>query len=363
MLLCFLLINAAVYLEAIAPSFSGLSTSMFANSYESDFIYLRYSPHTTYPGATHPGGVFVTHDFKPTNIICQPRGHLIPMENLTKINISSLLTYYLTAPAHSAEGEDELKQFVLIDNTICSRIRFCFPKVVGDEGLGSCGNAALFYNPEVVGLMLLVKAIKDIPYGTEVVVELHHHYILSQETFQEMCQFDPHGCGVPFDEGFSPKELGIVSSESFALYIAPSSIPGSGMGLFTKYEIRPYQIVTLCQGKVFKVKHYHDSERGDRLTAPLNTPHGDITLQMDNYCGYANDIIDISFLENTSYNYVVPTLSHLTYNAGQGGAEYRIVALISMTAIPAHAEIFQSYGESYWQYRYQQRHALRADEL
>ena len=334
-------LNLLVAGDSLNPSFMGLSTSMFVNSYESDFIYLRYSPQTTFPGATHPGGVFVTDDFKPEDIICQPRGHLVPMENISKVNISTILTYWLSM--HDASSK---KHFVLIDNTICSRIRFCFPTISGDGAFGSCGNAAL--SRSASGLVF-VKAIKDIPYGTEIVAELRRYFILDPDSFQEKCQFDPDGCGVPID-GPSPKMIGVAPSVNFTLYVAPSTIPGAGLGLFTKYDISPYQYIALCQGKVYDLYDHTDAERGDRLMNFYPTSHGDVTIQGDNYCGYANDIIDIQFLDNASFSFQdkIPTINGLSTNSEQCCKENHISALVSNKMIEANSEIFLSYGDAYW---------------
>ena len=356
-----ILFDVMVNVESIAPSFSGLSTSMFVNSYESDFIYLRYSPHTTFPGATHPGGVFATNDFMPDNIICQPRGHLVPMENISKVNISSILTYHLSTPPVKDGVVGEKKRYVLIDNTICSRIRFCFPTAIGQEGLGSCGNAVL--SGWVGSGMLVVKAIKNIAYDTEIIMELHHSYIIFKDGFQEMCQFDPHGCGISIERPSTPKQWGIIPSEDFVLYLAPSTIPGAGMGVFTKFDIPPYHIIVMCQGKVYEIDQHLDADRRDRLTAPLQTRHGNITIQMDNYCGYTNDIINISFLDKPDYmphemlhKGTIPIHGGLQYNSEQGAATGNFPAIISLVHIPAHSEIFQPYGESYWWFRYLQKH-------
>jgi hypothetical protein len=346
-----------------------ISTSMFTNSVESDFIYLRYLTFSYVANGTYTGGVFAAETFQPKNIICQPRGNLIPIENASHFTLNNILTYNIYPPIE-ANGDDESEsdrnrstgQFILVDNTICSRIRFCLPTVANIGVMGSCGNAVLA-KFSVTGLMF-VKALSVIPAGTEIVVELHNFYNLYRESFIEQCQFDPHGCGISSLGLLTPKELGVVSSESFSLYLAPSSIPGVGVGLFSKFSIPPYNIITLCQGKVYDNKFHTDAEKGDRLTAAHKISTTEIVIQMDNFCGYTNDIIDINkFMDNRSYTAEdmkrpgsVPLLPGYAYNALQGGEQLRTSAIISIRHIPPHTEILQQYGESYWWYRYQKKH-------
>lgn len=354
-------------LDVVAPIFSSISTSMLTNSVESDFLYLRYSPFSSATNATKPGGVYALGAFESGQIICQPRGFLIPVENASHFTTNNILTYDMITPLqeglnneNSSANAGHRQRYILVDNTICSRIRFCFPSPVGVKGVGSCGNALLTIMA-ATGFMI-VKAINTIPAGTEIIVELHLHYNLHRDHFNEQCHFDPHGCGIASDGLSTPKEYGVISSESFALYLGPSSIPGVGLGVFTKFAIPPYHIISLCQGKVYHYLYHNDAEKMDRLTAAQGTPSGPVVIQMDNFCGYTNDIIDISFMNNSyteeDMKGSVPRLPEdqgYAYNSVQAGAEYRVSAIIATKHIPAHTEVFQPYGDSYWWYRYKKR--------
>ena len=372
------LLHLASLFHVATPIFSSISTSMFSNSVESDFLSLRYSTSTSAVNASYPGGVFATETFELDHIICQPRGHLIPMENASRFTTNTILTYIMAIPPQTGAGTEQQqtqkqKQYALVDNTICSRIRFCFPSPVGDAGRGSCGNAQLV-RFTATGL-LFVQPLKVIPAWTEIIVELHDYYILDWEHFNERCHFDPHGCGISSYADTTPKQLGVIASESFSLYLAPSSIPGVGLGLFSTISIPPYHIITPCQGKVYHYLYHADAERMDRLTAVQRTSKYEVVIQMDNFCGYTNDIIDIGFMNNSSFTEEdmkregsVPRLPDMEYNAVQGGGEYRFSAIISLRHIPAHTEIFQPYGESYWWHRYtentrkQQQRQLQEEE-
>ena len=336
----------------------GISTSMFTHSsMESDFLYLRYSA-----TSTGIGGVFTTHPFTSGDIICQPRGHMIPLQNISFFNISSILTYNLYPP------ESPEARFILIENTICSRIRFCMPST-GDS-LGSCGNAALFRNQGAN--TIYVQAVKPISTNTEVIVEIYDNGICNLDAayFTPACQFDAHGCTVK--SVIPPIMLGVKSSDDLLFTLAPSTIPGAGLGVFTKYAMPAYQILMLCQGRVYDTSTYllTEATKPDRLTARIYSVSK--SIQMDNICGFTNDIIDIAFLENTTYSRAdycgsdeailreIPKHSGVTYNAGQG-LSHQVVYISASKDIPANTEIFQPFGKSYWWYVYQRHHGLRCD--
>mmetsp|Transcript_16330 Transcript_16330/g.30486 ORF Transcript_16330/g.30486 Transcript_16330/m.30486 type:complete len:379 (-) Transcript_16330:67-1203(-) len=351
------------YFSVGIPLYSRLSTSMFAGSAESDFLYLRYSPLTLMKNAMHPGGVFAKESFEQHQIICQPRGHLIPIENISHFNIGSILTYRVVNPLY-VNGSGQPKEYILVDSTICSRIRFCVPTPTATAGdVGSCGNAVLL--PFDASNQLFVCAIKSIPVGAEIVIEVNSFINLNMDTFREECQFDPHGCGILSDGETTTKERGVIPSESLFLFLAPSTIPGAGLGVFSKVDILPYCIITLCVGKVYHVLDHQDADKFDRLTAARLLNGNKVVIQMDNICGYTNDIIHDNFLQNESYVGIdmaargpIPLLPGLEYNSLQGGELYQVSAIISTQLIPAYTEILQPYGETYWWYRYQDAHGL-----
>jgi hypothetical protein len=360
----YLHIHTHMYTHAEVPLYSSLTTSMFTNSVASDFLYLRYSALTQTPDAVFPGGVFATSSYDVGQIICVPRGHLIPYENISYYDVSAIITYQVSFPLRDGTVEKEEDEYVLVDNTICSRIRFCFPSPARQpEGMGSCGNAILS-RVEATGTVM-VKALKDIPVEEEIVMELHSFFYLDTELFQELCQFDPHGCEITSNVMQSTKDNGVISSEEQLLFLAPSTVPGAGLGVFTKRDIPAFHIVTLCVGKVFHVLYNNDADKPERLTAPLSLTKSKVSIQMDNICGFTNDIVDVRFMENTSHTKLkkedrgpLPLHPGLQCNAMQGGGDYRISAMISSQFIPAFSEVLQPYGDEYWWYRYEIKHNM-----
>lgn len=354
-----------------------LSTSMFTQpSYESDFLYLRYHPFTgnpmDAPGASY-GGVYATHSFAFNDIICQMRGHLIPSQNISSFNIESIMTYNVEAPSSVKKSnnneEEEVvpgDRYVLVENTICSRIRFCFPEP--SSAIGSCGNAVLI--PRLGSLKVF--AARNISILEEIVLEIHERSIfnLASTHFNEFCQFDAHGCESVISHTL-PSQSGVISSEDLLFYTAPSSVPGAGLGLFAKYDFPAYQLLILCQGRVYENSPYlmAVATKPERLTSSRLVNGVEKVIQMDNLCGNANDIIDISFLKtNYSYSDYCPTQgvrsipvldeSKYRYNAGQGGMLQSSFLSSLGKPIAAGDEIFQHYGDTYWWYVYRKHHGL-----
>jgi SET domain-containing protein len=122
------------------------------------------------------------------------------------------------------------------------------------------------------------------------------------------------------------------------LFVKESTIPGSGLGLFTKIFIPKGTRIVEYKGRITTWKEVaHDSENGYLYT--INTKHViDAGRTKSALARYANDAKGISRVKGISNN-----CDYINY----GLKAY----IESVKDIPAGAEILVAYGKEYWDVR------------
>jgi hypothetical protein len=128
----------------------------------------------------------------------------------------------------------------------------------------------------------------------------------------------------------------LKTGEAFMdLYIAPSGIPGSGNGLFTKKDIKRGEVILVVTGIRLTPEQIEANYADSNYLLELNDESGDC-MEVTGLARYANDaegLIVVSGLKN---------------NAEFCSDEDQSIYMCATRNIKAGSEIFTTYGENYW---------------
>jgi uncharacterized protein len=122
------------------------------------------------------------------------------------------------------------------------------------------------------------------------------------------------------------------------LYLAKSTLPGAGKGLFTKVSIRKGEKIVEYKGKIITWKQHEklsDEGKGGYAFFVNNNYVIDAYHTPQYLARYANDARGLSRVEGIRNNSVYEE-------------KKKIVHIVATRNIPAGSEIFCSYGDEYW---------------
>lgn len=125
--------------------------------------------------------------------------------------------------------------------------------------------------------------------------------------------------------------------------IKPSTLKGAGKGLFTTKPIKKGDIVVEYKGEILSwkqvKKRYPDLSQIDYIFHAGPNHWVDAALTPKEFARYANDAKGVSKVKTIRNN-----------------AEYQVIKrkpyIVATRNIPAGAEIFVDYGDSYWKNHY-----------
>lgn len=135
-----------------------------------------------------------------------------------------------------------------------------------------------------------------------------------------------------------PKQCFQHARKSTGLSLQPSSIPGSGVGLFSMKRIKKNQIISPYTGVNMTKQAYSADRSGYGVYLPGNRVL-DARSTQSSMARYANSCRTT----NKNQKHCPGNNAKLAYNARQG--TYNLKAT---KVIPAGREVFASYGQGFW---------------
>mmetsp|Transcript_15180 Transcript_15180/g.22828 ORF Transcript_15180/g.22828 Transcript_15180/m.22828 type:complete len:204 (+) Transcript_15180:474-1085(+) len=185
---------------------------------------------------------------------------------------------------------------------------------------------------------------------------MSREYVNIYPEFDPSCHYSEKGCVVSEVEYEMLESLGVLDTDYLSIFLAPSLLPvqGAGLGVFARHNIPAARVVCVTRGKVYNAR---DKPHSSRLTPIIDVNGEGYVINMDNACGYMNDIVaaeDIIFSKEMLASYysgkeTLPTLPAFTRSVGQALYSFKLM-IITIVDVAAGAELFNNYGVNYWLY-------------
>jgi hypothetical protein len=287
-------------------------------------------------------GVFAKHNIIPKTVLCELSGFLHKEGELSNPNNMFLV--------RTPYGQN----FHLAENTVCSKFIACQESDFLDGSIINYEKAQFVEcNGEMVGTSsgkFMVRSTRQINISSEIYVRYFN-------------RFSP---GVSADDSSTKNEIELVKknyndkalhSDELFLYKAPTLVPFlkyKATGVFAKYFIPQYGSVCVNRGRVYPLQHPRVS---DRYSPPIRSNGSLWKLEMENICGFINDIVDINrvysrdevkhMYDGNESLHTIPTFQGFSYNVINVASEENTLVpiMVATVDIQAGAELYMAYGK------------------
>lgn len=130
----------------------------------------------------------------------------------------------------------------------------------------------------------------------------------------------------------------------YSLYVRRSTIPNSGMGLFTAAPLRRWAKIVRYTGR--EITRQEDEEIDSGYGIFRDPPHTTVIDAASTQSTLGRYVNDCNTITHRAGHCAKNNAQFFEYKTGRFKGQMWVVALCN---IPAHTEIFCSYGILYWQ--------------
>lgn len=286
-------------------------------------------------------GVFAKHNIPPKTVLCELSGFLHEELALSfSKEVENTTNLFLVRTPYG-------QKFYIAENTVCSKFVACAGSQYAGGLLYDNVTQVLECNAEMVGSSsgkIFVRSTHPIDSASEIYVRYFGK--VSDEARLELF--------VENAESIFDNEL--LHSDELFLFKAPSLIPflkKKMTGVFAKHFIPQYGSVCVSRGHAFPL---FDAYVSDRYSPPIRIADSFWKLEMENICGYVNDIVDINRVytkDDVRYMYdlneslfTIPTFPGFAYNVVNVLEPSTLIPIMVATVdIQPGAELFMAYGK------------------